>query len=52
MKDKTTKTKAVRRWSVIKWKGFSGDMKQLRRATKQKTNADALRKSIEILTTI
>jgi len=52
MKDKTTKNKAVRLFTVRKWKGFSGDMKLLRKATKQKTNSEAIRKSIEILTTI
>ncbi len=51
MNDKTTKIKTVRLFTARKWKGFAGDMKALRKATKQKTNIDAIKKSIEILTT-
>lgn len=49
MNDNSTKTKAVRLWTVRKWKGFAGDMKRLRKATSQKTNADALKKITENL---
>ncbi len=50
MSDKGNKKKAVRLFTLRKWKGFAGDMKALRRATKEKTNIDAIIKAVEILT--
>jgi len=50
MNDKSNKKKVVRLFTLNKWKGFAGDMKALRRKTKEKTNKDAIKKAIEILT--